>query len=156
MTMTEGNKKEEKGRGRGSNKDYAARIIQLLFLLNNLPTEKRTAVSLIEIMKISPSVFYRLLHDLKSVMGVSVGYEKLVGSNRLMDIETGKASVRGYYFMDNLGIFNPDAINSIFLRYGTLDETSVEERREHIAFAQETLKVVNRYRVMYAMRKIEK
>ncbi len=140
----------EKKRGSGSNKEYAVRLLQLVFLLSNLPPQKRTGVGLMSIMKINSPVFFRLKNDLMFVMGVKIGRIDLYGEDRLFDREKKKRSVNRFYYADDLGIFNPAKVNAIFLGYGTHDDReSVKDRKKHMDFVKETLEVVNYYRKMY-------
>ncbi len=133
-----------RSRGCGTTKaDYCFRLLQLVFLLDALPPEKRNAPTLMGAMKISKPSFFRTMTDLQKVLQMEVPYVELKGKNRLQDLETGKPSVRGYYYIKSGGVFNVAAVQSLFTAKG---ETL--RQRETVS---DTMAFVNRARELYGM-----
>ncbi len=147
--------KEGQGHAKGPNREYIASLLQLVFLLENLPPQKRVLGNLCKIMQISQAKFFRLVKDLNAVFGIPVRRVTLVGESRLVDITTGDRNIRGYYFADEVGLLNRKKLNEVFLSFGTREETDRDVQREHLAFVQRTLEAVNSARKLYDLPAIE-
>ncbi len=146
---TQVKKGEPKGPAKGPNREYMASLVQLVFLLENLPPQKRTLGDLCKIMQVSQGKFFRMAKDLDAVFGVPVRRVKLLGSSRLVDMATGDQNIRGYYCADESGLLNRKKLNEIFLSFGTREETDLSVQREHLDFVKNTLETVNSARILY-------
>lgn len=124
-----------------TNANHCYRLLQLVFLLDTLPPEKRNNTALVSAMQISRPAFFRVLNDLRQVMQMDIPYV----SQRLKGLEDDGKKLYGYYYIKSQGIINVEKVRSLFAHSS---ETVFSEN------AEETLQYVNEALAQYGMKSV--
>lgn len=124
-----------------TNANHCFRLLQLVFLLETLPPEKRNNATLEKAMQVSRPVFFRVLNDLREVMRMEIPYI----SHRLKELDSEEKNLHGYYYIRSNGLLNVSEIKRTFVD---------SEGAEFACAAAATLDFVNEARATYGMKTI--